>query len=75
MAEALGFAEQLGYPSESKIFEGGPNDYLYCSPDNQETEVCCFMADHVGFPKLEVVLSRMPFEEFSDFLAYTHLTI
>jgi hypothetical protein len=45
MAEALGFAEQLGYPSESKIFEGGPNDYLYCSPDNQETEVCCFMAD------------------------------
>jgi hypothetical protein len=40
LAKAIGFAEQLGYPSRTTIFGGGPNDYLYCCPDNMETEVC-----------------------------------
>jgi hypothetical protein len=30
IVEALWFTEQLGYPSGSMIFGGGPNDYLYC---------------------------------------------
>jgi hypothetical protein len=33
------------------------------------------MADNIGFPKLEVVLSTMPFEGFSYFLAHTHLKV
>jgi hypothetical protein len=75
MAEALGFDEQLGYPSGSIIFRGGPDDYLYCCPDNRETEVCRYMADNIGFPKLEAMLSMMPFDEFSYCLAYTHLKV
>jgi hypothetical protein len=31
LAEAIGFAEQLGYPSMATIFRRGPNDYLHCS--------------------------------------------
>jgi hypothetical protein len=59
LAEAVGFAEQLGYPSRSNIFGGGPDDYLYCFRDNMETEVCHYMADNVGFLKLEAILSTM----------------
>jgi hypothetical protein len=41
--------EQLGYPSEATIFEGGPDDYLYYCPDSMETEAYCYMADNIGF--------------------------
>jgi hypothetical protein len=75
LAEAIGFAEQLGYPSRSTIFGGGPDDYLYCCPDNMETEVCRYMVDNIGFPKLEAMLSTMSSEDFSDCLAYTHLKV
>jgi hypothetical protein len=37
MVEALGFAEQLGYPSGSTIFGGGLDNNLYCYPDSQKT--------------------------------------
>jgi hypothetical protein len=40
-----------------------------------ETEVCRYMADNIGFPKLEAMLSTMSSEDFSDYLAYTHLKI
>jgi hypothetical protein len=66
MVEALGFAEQLGYPSGSTIFEGGLDNNLYCYLDSQK---------NIGFPKLEVVLSTMPFKDFSKYLAYTHLKV
>jgi hypothetical protein len=33
------------------------------------------MADNICFPKVEVVLSTMPFEDFLDCLAYTHLKV
>jgi hypothetical protein len=33
LVEAIGFTEQLGYPSGSTIFWGRPDDYLYCCPD------------------------------------------
>jgi hypothetical protein len=48
LAKAIGFAEQLGYPSRTTIFGGGPNDYLYCCPDNMETEVCHQNKRHWG---------------------------
>lgn len=75
MAEALGFDEQLGYPSGSTIIRGGPDDYFYCCPDSRETEVCRYMADNIGFPKLKAMLSMLPFDEFSYCLAYTHLKV
>lgn len=75
LAEAIGFAEQLGYPSGATIFEGGLDDYLYCCPDNMETEACCYMADNIGFLKLEAMLPTMSSEDFSDYLAYTHLKV
>jgi hypothetical protein len=37
--------------------------------------MCHYMMDHVGFLKLEARLSLMPFEEFSDCLAYIHLKV
>jgi hypothetical protein len=37
--------------------------------------VCYHMADNIGFPKLEAMLSTMSFEDFSDCLAYTHLKV
>lgn len=75
MVEALGFDQQLGYPLGSTIFSGGPNDYLYYCPDSRETEVCRYMADNIGFPKLEAMMSMTPFDEFSNCLAYTHLKV
>jgi hypothetical protein len=75
LVEAIGFAEQLGYPLGSTIFGGGSDDYLYYYPDNMETEVCRCMADNVGFPKLEAMLSTISSEYFSDCLAYTHLKV
>jgi hypothetical protein len=62
LAEAIGYAEQLGYPSGSTIFGGGLNNYLYYCPDNLETEVCRHMADNIGFPKLEAMLSESRLE-------------
>lgn len=62
LAEAMVFAEQIGYPSGATIFGGGPDDYLYCCPDNLETNVCCYMADNIGFLKLEARLSLMLFD-------------
>jgi hypothetical protein len=68
LAEAISFVEQLGYPFGSTIFASGLDDYLYCCPDNMETEVCRYMTDNIGFPKLEAMLSTMSSEEFSECL-------
>jgi hypothetical protein len=75
LAEAIGYVEQLGYPSRSTIFGGGPDDYLYCCPDSLETEVCHHMADNISFPKLAAMLSTMSSQNFSECLAYTHLMV
>jgi hypothetical protein len=75
VCETRSFAEKVGYPSGVTIFGGGLDDYLYYCPDSLETDVFHYMMDNVGFPKLEVVLSMMPFEDFSDCLAYTHLKV
>jgi hypothetical protein len=40
LAKAIGFVEQLGYPSVATIFGGGLYDYLYCCLDNMEIEAC-----------------------------------
>jgi hypothetical protein len=75
LAEAIGFAEQLGYPSGSTIFGGRPDGYLYCCQDNMEIEVCRYMVDNNGFPKLEAMPLTMSSEIFSNCLAYTHLKV
>jgi hypothetical protein len=64
LVEAIGFTEQLGYPSGSTIFRGEPKDYLYCCPDSLVAEVCRYMADNIGFPKLEDILLMMPSKDF-----------
>jgi hypothetical protein len=40
-----------------------------------DTEVCHYMADNIGFPKLEAMLSTMSSEDFSYCLAYTHIKV
>jgi hypothetical protein len=75
LVEAIGFAKQHGYPSGSTIFEGGPGDYLYCCQDNMEIEVCRYMVDNIGFPKLEAMPLTMSSKIFSNCLAYTHLKV
>jgi hypothetical protein len=57
------------------IFGCEQDDYLYCCPDNMETDVCRYMADNVGFSKMEGMLSTMSDEDFSDCFAYTHLKV
>jgi hypothetical protein len=57
------------------IFGGSQDDYLYCCPDNIEIDVFRYMANNVGFPKLEAMLSTMFDEDFSDYLDYTHLKV
>jgi hypothetical protein len=64
LPEAICYAKQLGCPSRSTIFGGGPNDYLYCCLDNLETKVCHHMVDNIGFSKLEAMLSTMSSEDF-----------
>jgi hypothetical protein len=59
----------------STIFGGGPDDYLHCCLDILEIEVCRHMADNIGFPKLEAMLSTMSSKDFSNCLAYTHLKV
>jgi hypothetical protein len=49
LAEAIGFVEQLGYPSGAMIFGGGLDDYLYCYLDSMEAEACHYMVDNIGF--------------------------
>jgi hypothetical protein len=75
LAEAIGYAEQLGYPLGSTIFGGGPDDYLYCCSDNMETETCQYMVDNIGFLKLEAMLSTMSSKDFFDCVAYTYLKV
>jgi hypothetical protein len=75
LAEVIDFAKQLGYSLGSTIFGGEPDDYLYFYPDNMETEVCRYMMNKIGFPKLEAMLSTMSSEDFSDYLAYTHMKV
>jgi hypothetical protein len=75
VASAIGYAEQLGYPSRSTIFGGGLDDYLYFCPGNLESEVCRHMSDNINFPKLETMLSTMCSEDFLDYFAYTHLKV
>jgi hypothetical protein len=40
-----------------------------------ETEACRYMANNIGFLKLEAMLLTMSSEDFSDCLAYTHLKV
>jgi hypothetical protein len=44
-------------------------------PSQHGDRGCRYMADNVGFLKLEAMLSTMSDEEFSDYLAYTHLKV
>jgi hypothetical protein len=37
--------------------------------------VCRHMVENNSFPKLEAMLSTMSSEDFSDYLAYTHLKV
>lgn len=75
VCETRAFFEKVGYPSGVTIFGGRLHDYLYCCSDSLETDFCRYMMDNVGFLKLEAGLSMMPFEDFSDCLAYTQLKV
>lgn len=75
IAKTQSFAKRLGYLQGATIFCGGVDNYLYCCPNNLEINVCCFMMDNIGYPKLEFGLSVMPFEDFSNCLAYTSLKV
>jgi hypothetical protein len=63
LVKAIGFTEHLGYPSGSTTFGDDQDDYLYC-PNNREIDVCRYMADNIGFLKLEAMLSTMSDEDF-----------
>jgi hypothetical protein len=53
----------------------GEEDFLYCLPDNKETNVCREMMNNMGFPKLEVGLSAMTKDQLADDLAFNSLKV
>jgi hypothetical protein len=79
MGEATGrgywFRQTTWIRFEVYYLWGRLDDYLYCFPNNMETEVCLYMAYNVGFPKPEAMLSTMSSEDISDCLAYTNLKV
>jgi hypothetical protein len=60
VVEAQHYAKDLKYPRGSLVYDtDDEDDFLYCLPDNKEINVCREMADHISYPKLELVLSAM----------------
>jgi hypothetical protein len=66
IAKTHAFAERQGYSPRATVFGRGQDDYLYCCMDNMEIDVCHFMMDNIGYPKLEVGLSAMLVEDILD---------
>jgi hypothetical protein len=76
IAEAKQYARDLKYPERSLIYNGTDEDkFLYCLPDDKEISVCREMADSIGYPKLEFVLSVMSKDQLADNLAYNSLKV
>jgi hypothetical protein len=76
IAEAKQYARELKYPKGSLVYNGtDEDDFLYCLPDNKEISFCREMARNIGFPKLEVGLSTMSKDDFTDSLAYNILKV
>ena len=76
VAEARQYAKDLKYPPGSLVFNGTEeDDFLYCLLDNKDISVYREMAENIGFPKLELVLSAMSKDDLADNLAYTSLKV
>jgi hypothetical protein len=54
------FVKMLRYTLGATIFGGGEDEYLYCCPDNLETETCHYMAKNIKFLKLPSGHAAMP---------------
>jgi hypothetical protein len=51
------------------------NDFLYYLPDNKEINICREIMDNIGYPKLELGLSVILKNQFTDNLAYNSLKV
>jgi hypothetical protein len=51
------------------------NDFLYYLPDNKEINICREIMDNIGYPKLELGLSVISKNQFTDNLAYNSLKV
>jgi hypothetical protein len=76
IVEAQHYARDLQYPRGSLVYGGDDeDDFLYCLSDNKEIRVCQEMADNVGYPKLELSLSKMTKDQLADSLTYNSLKV
>jgi hypothetical protein len=76
IAKVQYYAEDLKYPRGSLVYGGNDeDDFLYCLPDNKEINVCRQIMDNMGYPKLELGLSKMPKDQLADNLAYNSLKV
>jgi hypothetical protein len=76
VAETKHYAKELKYSHRSLVYRGdNDDDFLYCLPDAKEINVCREMMDHMGYPKLELVLSAMTKNQLADSLAYNSLKV
>jgi hypothetical protein len=58
------------------VYGGGDeNDFLYYLPDNKEINICREIMDNIGYPKLELGLSVILKNQFTDNLAYNSLKV
>jgi hypothetical protein len=51
------------------------NDFLYYLPNNKEINICREIMDNIGYPKLELGLSVISKNQFTDNLAYNSLNV
>jgi hypothetical protein len=51
------------------------NDFLYYLPNNKEINICREIMDNIGYPKLELGLSVISKNQFTDNLAYNSLKV
>jgi hypothetical protein len=45
------------------------DDYLYYCPDNREVDVCLFMMDNIGYPKLDDGVSVMLKHDLANYFS------
>jgi hypothetical protein len=76
IVEAQHYARDLQYPRGSLVYGGDDeDDFLYCLSVNKEIHVCREMADNVGYPKLELSLSKMTKDQLADSITYNSLKV
>lgn len=67
-------AKAIGYNSRAMIFGGG-KDVLVCIPEAREAKIVKNVAQSVGFPEIEMTLSKLRKQKLSQSFTYTNIKV